>query len=311
MGWLRDLMSVADPPVTSFGRLARLALSSPDWPADTTPQSRSLAALFSKLDRDQHLDWLADRPGVQRVLAEALGQPVASVTGAVQSPVHEVGSGPLLRLLDLPDARPLDLLREPLCPGLPQAVMEPWSWRRHLWIAPGGAGSGLVTRYLEQRGLCLVVRLATLDELASTLPQRGPLCVLFDGDPELLREFQLPEAPLLLVVRARPRQHSHWQLIESPHPRAYLADLVAWVAERLPDDGSFSKNEALAWLEREPLARGLLPDLGCALGLCGLLDALGTASAEGASLETLARQFFKKRLSESASDQRAPVILAS
>ena len=69
MGWLRDLMGAMAPPIDGYGELARRALAHPEWPADTQPQARSLAALFSKLDRGIEIEWLADRDAAQRASA--------------------------------------------------------------------------------------------------------------------------------------------------------------------------------------------------------------------------------------------------
>src|SRR5690606_35468954 len=118
MGWLRELMASASPPLDGYGELARRALAHPEWPADTQPQARSLAALFSKLDRGIELEWLADRDAAQRALALVLDCPVESVRKAVTPTVH--GPAPaLVRWADLPYARPLALRDEPLPPGLP------------------------------------------------------------------------------------------------------------------------------------------------------------------------------------------------
>src|SRR4051794_4950465 len=73
MGWLRDSMHQMRGPHRSFGAVARAAVAHPSWPKDAKSQPRSLASLLSKLDRGMELQWLADRPPVQRVLAEVLG----------------------------------------------------------------------------------------------------------------------------------------------------------------------------------------------------------------------------------------------
>ncbi len=64
MGWLRDLMDQSDSGCRSYGELARAALESSDWPAESRMAERSLASIFSKLDRSQEADWLniARRP---------------------------------------------------------------------------------------------------------------------------------------------------------------------------------------------------------------------------------------------------------
>ena len=84
MGWLRDLMLDAEIP--SFGALARAALAHAQWPNESKAQPRSLAAMFSRFDRGTELDWIADRPSVQQVLAEVLRCPV----GDVRAPLHRI-----------------------------------------------------------------------------------------------------------------------------------------------------------------------------------------------------------------------------
>src|SRR5215217_4904173 len=101
MGWLRDLMHQAPTPVRSLGDLSRVALRSGDWPADTRMQPRSLAALFSKLDRDQELDWLGDRPGAQVALAKALGAPLDDIRSRVRRR-QDSSPGQVMRLRVLP-----------------------------------------------------------------------------------------------------------------------------------------------------------------------------------------------------------------
>ena len=140
VGWLRSLMDAAEPPVRSFGTLAREVLKAPTWPDATRPQPRSLAALFSKLDRRQELDWLADRPEVQRALASALACPLGSVTAVLEPRAQVVQELGTLRLSEVPYAQPLDLVREPLCPGCPPEVTLPGVWSRTWWYAPAGAG---------------------------------------------------------------------------------------------------------------------------------------------------------------------------
>jgi len=115
MGWLRDLMEQSDSGCRSYGDLARAALENGDWPAESRMAERSLASIFSKLDRNQEADWLAERVGVQRVLSKVLGVPLDDL----RAPGVQVGGGPRgdvrrLRLTSLRYARALDLLDEPL-----------------------------------------------------------------------------------------------------------------------------------------------------------------------------------------------------
>src|SRR4029079_11212605 len=120
MGWLRDLMDQSDSGCRSYGDLARAALANGDWPAESRMAGSSVASIFSKLDRNQEADWLAERVGVQRVLSRVLGVPLDDV----RPPGTRPGGGAdgdvrRLRLPSLRYGRALDLLDEPLCPGLP------------------------------------------------------------------------------------------------------------------------------------------------------------------------------------------------
>src|ERR1700754_2950192 len=119
MGWIRDLLRLANPPISGYGELARLVLQHPDWPSDTRPQPRSLAALLSKLDRGIELEWLADREAVQHVLALTLGCSLGALRAELSTQVAREGSSARrIRLHDLPYARPFDLVEEPLPPGV-------------------------------------------------------------------------------------------------------------------------------------------------------------------------------------------------
>src|SRR5687767_5473717 len=125
MGWLRDLMQAANPPLRSFGELAREATASTDWPTDIDIRPRSLATLFSKLDRDEQISWLSDRPAVQGVLARLCSTTPESLHRVVARAALTPAEGSLVRLNDVPGARPLDLVREPLPPGIPSRLERP------------------------------------------------------------------------------------------------------------------------------------------------------------------------------------------
>src|SRR5262245_50367623 len=144
-------MVTAEPPLGSFDRLARAALAASVWPADQAVKERSLAAILGKLDRGTDLPWLADRPAVQAALAEALGCPLADVRSGVEP--ASTAQGRRLRLDDARYARALDLVDEPLCPGIPAEVTTPGRWSQSWWLATGGSGRTLAGRWLEQRGL--------------------------------------------------------------------------------------------------------------------------------------------------------------
>src|SRR5690606_11534663 len=140
MGWLRDLIDASNGSVRSLGQLASESLLQAEWPAEVRIQPRSLAALRGKVDGGQEVSWLLERPGVQRALARVLDLRAEDV--AREARVHdETGQleSRLLRLRDLPTARPLDLAVEPLPPGVPEGLLLPPP-RPCWWLAPSGAG---------------------------------------------------------------------------------------------------------------------------------------------------------------------------
>ncbi len=302
MGWLRDLMQQAPTPVRSLGDLSRSALRSSDWPSDTKMQPRSLAALFSKLDRDQELDWLGDRPGAQVALAKALGASLEDIRSRVKRR-QEGSGGQLTRLRALPAARAISLLEEPLFPGIPSEVLEPAHFDRLYWVAPSGAGRSLVGRYLEARGLARFVRATNWVEARAKLPLQGAVFVELEA-PEAAPLIETPADLRVCVASPRPPPPGRFRVVHSPDPETFLPALVAWVAERLPQDGRFEPARVLAWLRREPLERGVIDGPGAALGLCGVADELGPrALAEG--LDQVVRRYAQARFTSSL-DPDAP-----
>ncbi|HVZ37183.1 MAG TPA: hypothetical protein VG963_32395, partial [Polyangiaceae bacterium] len=156
MGWLRELLRSAEPPIDGYGELARRTLEHPEWPSDCRPQPRSLAALYSKLDRNLELEWLAEREAVQRALALTLACPLETVRRPLEA-LRDSRDTRRVRFEDLPFAKPLDLGEEELPPGIPTAVLEPRSWSHLWWRAPAGSGRSLVGRWLSARGLAAFV----------------------------------------------------------------------------------------------------------------------------------------------------------
>ncbi|HEX3773439.1 MAG TPA: hypothetical protein VHV51_03185 [Polyangiaceae bacterium] len=255
---------------------------------------RSLASIFSKLDRNQEADWLAERIGVQRVLSKVLGVPLDDLRGpttaAASSPRGDVRR---LRLTSLRYARALDLLDEPLCPGIPHAVLTPGAFESLFWRAPSGSGRSLVGRFLEARGLAQVLEAQSFDEALSRLPERGPVFIELHA-----QRGPLPPAPRggLCVAGDFEPGNSGWNELRSAPVEAYLSDLVAWIAERLPADGRFDRARTLEWLRDEMLDSGALDGLGAALGLCGLADELGVHTLQRKSLRQIAERFCRDRL---------------
>jgi hypothetical protein len=294
MGWLRDLMAQSESGCRSYGELARAALKNTDWPAESRMGERSLASILSKLDRNQEADWLAERVGVQRVLSEVLGVPLADLrAAATPSTAGMRGDLRRLRLSSLRYARALDLVDEPLCPGIPGAVLNPGAYQRLFWRAASGSGRSLVGRFLEARGLCTVLEAETFAEALTRLPERGPVFIELHAQRE-----PLPAAPRdgLCVAGDFEPGPNGWQELRSPPVASYLAELVAWVAERVPADGRFDAPRTLAWLQSELLESGILDGLGAALGLCGLADELGVHTLERKSIHQIAERYCRDKL---------------
>jgi hypothetical protein len=246
MGWLRDLMQQAPTPVRSLGDLSRSALRSGDWPVDTKMQPRSLAALLSKLDRDQELDWLGDRPGAQVALAKALGASLDDIRARVRG--RQAGAtGQVLRLRALPAARALSLNEEALFPGIPPEVLEPASFAGIYWVAPSGAGRTLVGRWLEARGLARFIRADTWREASAKLPGSGAVFVELEAPDDTESTPELPPGVRLCIAApTEPRAPHAFRIVRSPEPESYLRELVLWVAERSPQDGRFEPERVLS-----------------------------------------------------------------
>ncbi|HYP76400.1 MAG TPA: hypothetical protein VER12_10605 [Polyangiaceae bacterium] len=295
MGWLRDLMDQSDSGCRSYGDLARAALENGDWPAESRMAERSLASIFSKLDRNLEADWLAERVGVQRVLSKVLGVPLDDV----RAPGAQVSGAPRgdlrrLRLSSLRYARALDLVDEPLCPGLPTPILKPGAYSSTFWRAPSGSGRSLVGRFLQARGLAHVIEAWTFEEALTRLPERGPVFIELHAQ----HSVPLPDAPraeLCIAANFEPRNPT-WQVHTSPPVQAYLDELVDWVAARLPTDGRFDAALTRHWLKGEMSDSGVLDGLGAALGLCGLADEHGVQGLRGKSAQKLAERFCRDRL---------------
>jgi hypothetical protein len=300
VGWLRELMRLSSPPIDGYGELARRVLAHPEWPPDTQPQARSLAALFSKLDRGIEREWLADRDAAQRCLAWVLGCPIELVRSAV-APDPE--NHPRLRFDDLPYARPFDLRDEPLPPGVPARVLSPSTWGRLWWLAPSGSGRSLVGQWLAARGLARFVSGVSPAEVAGRLPGAGPLYLELErGNDFTGLAAALPEGPVCVAAPVPPTQladAASWTVVESPPVDGVLSELLAWIEARVPQDGAFQTAAAEAWL-RPPIAAGELPTLGAVLGAAGLLDARGVREARGKTLAELAEAFVNERLEQAS-----------
>lgn len=312
MGWLRDLMARSTPPVASLGELARLALAHRDWPNDTRIQPRSLATLFSKLDREQELDWLRDRPRAQEVISAILRLPLLDLKSKLgeKSEALDVRR---LRLRDVRFARELDLGREELPPGFPKELFDRAEWSPRIWIAESGAGRGLFAAFLTARGLAQVRTCSQTTELRK-LPTRGPLFLDLEPDVELdeaaLEELRASHRPVCIAAQ---RHQIHASLpvasfIVSPPATDYLGALIDWVRERLAPDSILDPDRAETWIQRQ-LTRGAT--FGDVLGMIGLCDELPHKELTRLGLEGALALHLERRLMEVTSGQAAPARLAS
>jgi len=297
MGWLRDLMASAEPRVPSYGKLAGALQKLPDWPASSALQTRSLATLLSRLDRGQDLSWLADREPVQLALGRVLGVPLDEVRRASGAQRAEAADARLLRLRDLPTARPLDLSSEELPPGLPLAVLQQAEeplW----WVCAPAAGRGLAARWLQARGRTKVLATPLAAEVDAL---SGPLFVEFDGS---FAEIPRARPGLCVAARFAPPKSLGFREVRSPPLASVLEALLGWVSERLPVKTRFEPVAARALLS-ERLENGTLQTLGEALGLVGLLDEFGTRELLARSPARTAQRIVESRVQRTL-DPSAP-----
>jgi hypothetical protein len=297
MGWLRVLMDECQPPVASLGVLARSSLRDPGWPKDLVLQSRSLAAVFSKLDRGIDLDWLAERLAVQEVLARLLGCQLSEV----QSHLPRAGQAEdgRIRLYDLPYARAVELRTDHPVPGLPAAALQPSSWAPSWWFAPSGSGRTMAGQFLAARGHARVVDCLDLAEPAS-LSVDGPLFIELHEPVDWIGELARTAVPLCIAAPFLPEdtglEPQRFARIESPPIAEKLPAIVAWVKERLGSGGRFEPRSGLAWLLGEAVPLGLVDTVGSTLGLCGLLDEVGAEELRGRPMVELVRRHVELRL---------------
>jgi hypothetical protein len=301
-------MQAAQPPLRSYGELARALLSHPAWPEEARTKARSLEALLGKLDRDAELEWLAERPTVQLALSELVQCSPEEIRAHVRRAREErAESSQLLRFEEAPFARPVELAREALCPGIPPEVLEPSRWERMWWRTESGAGQEWVGRWLTVRGLARAltarewIRNRSEETEASGSQARWVVFEDADLDDEDLRaalatRVEHARAPVCVVgPAALGLGERGFHSIESPAPARYADALVDWLAERLPGDGRFEAATAKKWLRATLLGS---PGLGLSelLGWCGALDALGPTETRGRSPLDVARRFVLGRV---------------
>ena len=323
MGWLRDLMQVAGVP--SYGALARSALSHQSWPSSTRAQQRSLATMLSRFDRGIELDWLADRPAIQQVLAELLSCTVADLRG----PLLRVQDGSpatlRLRFEVLPLSRAFDFLEEDLPPGIPNVLAMPPTWTRLLWAVRPGDGASLVGQWLDSRGRAEVMR-PRRGESFVDLPCVGPpLFVEVSNGPIVDPTLWKPERPTCLVVDAqkfkmRSWAESGWQILSSPPVTSVLDSIVFWVAQRMSSQVKFNVEATCQWFREYLIDEGLVDTVGDVLGWCGHVAEFGLEPSRRRTarqiLSAMLRRFLEplakgRETTSSAWTRKLPDLLVS
>lgn len=298
-------MTLAEPPIGSFGKLAQLALEHPDWPVHSHPKHRSLSTLFSKLDRKKDVDWLRDRIEVQQVLGQLLKRTVTEIRSSIGE-VQYVADDRFLRLSDIRYARELDLTQEELPPGIPRAAYDPPEWGPTWWFATPGSGRSLVGAWLRCRGLAHSSIIRTREDLAK-LPSRGPLFLELDSllkeedlkfTSEDLSALRASQRPLCIAASFPPPDSLLITLLESAPPADYLPELVDWVADRLDGTGHFHADRAEQWMRRVALPARAVTNFGDALGLLGMIDEVHPRSLSAKSLDELGEHFVERRVRE-------------
>lgn len=297
-------MRLSVPPMPSFGRLAETCLEHSDWPVEVDLQPRSLATLFSKLDREVDLDWLRDRVDVQRVICRVLERPLGDLRVALGEPPTLL-HGRRLRLADARYARELDLGREALPPGIPERAQSPSDWQKGYWVAAPGAGKSLVGAWLLARGLAEVVTVES-DADWTRLPKSGPLYVELGRTASPPRNSTLAEllrrpSPVCLAGPG-PDAPEGFDAFESPPIESYLQALIEWLAARLDGSGHFVPTRAETWLRQVAMPHRAVVGFGEVLGLLGAQDEFTPQSLRGKSLDDLAAAFVERRLASALVD---------
>ncbi|HEX6277545.1 MAG TPA: hypothetical protein VFZ53_31090, partial [Polyangiaceae bacterium] len=275
--------------------LARACVDSADWPELARMAPRSLSALFSKLDRDENLGWLAGRPEVQLGLARVLGTNRETIRLAL---IPKKGAEPsrFVTWDVLPYARVLDLVEESLFPGLPSEVLRPGGWQKLVWLAPNGAGRSLVGAMLEARGLAQHLSAPCIADTA--IPNARPLFLELGSGEGLDLEAVPPGICVALPETSSVPASSDARVVRSRPVAEVLDELVAWCRARLAANSGLEPARFVRWLRSGPLESGTVLSAGDVLGLAGLADVLGIEALETQPLARVARDVVRRRGAE-------------
>lgn len=326
MGWLEELARAAGHG--SLGRLAKKLVEHDGWPEEGASNPRSVENQLRALDqkRRQGQVWLENRPDVRELMAELLGVSADGLDPGAQD--DSALADPRVPLHELRDARPLDLRRDALFPGIPEEVLDPSGWGLTWWFALAGSGRTVVGRWLEARGKAVFLRATRWSEVVAQIPAEGAVYVelaFADSNeaerwPEGLEGRNIcvaapffPEPLHEVMARARANMQpdnssgdmddeqedeatSAWTLVTTPPYASWASDLARWVGRRMDTGGGYDATGA-ADLLMKPMFRRLLRTPGDAIGICGVIEHIGAASiVRGLKKARLAELFLAARI---------------
>jgi hypothetical protein len=264
--------------------------------------------MLSRFDRGVELDWLADRPVVQQVIAELLGCTIADVRAPLAHTAEVNQISRRLRLEVLPQGQALDLLEENLPPGIPSVLTLPSTWARVVWLTRPGDGSTLLGQWLNARGRAEVRQVREMETL-DALPGLGPpLYVEVQARRDIAGVPWRPQRPVCLAILQGETSEEYWEsagwtVIHSPAlDPVLLHSMVSWVMQRIGNQSKLELEPALEWIQQSLIEPGLVETLGDVLGWCGHLAEAG--------LEITARRTTKQLLTVVLKRALAPLAKA-
>lgn len=329
MGWLRDTWRYEG--YKSAEEVAAYMLDPRRWPAGKAIAKRSLGNNLRALDQGRRLGWWNGRPELLYVLATALHRdPDELHVELFEKPrQREVERpAPTFRFDAASGIQSLDLVREPLPPGIPQAAFRAGLWNRAWWQTRDRRAVHLVGRWLAARARARYVVGLTWDAIREQLPPDGRVLIdlTASGDPEdwlsATQKYELdglqvcvaapypPAGGELLPLpgrvfkwRAASRDEERlWDMIAPARTHEWLRALVAWARERMPTKRRPDADELLASMKFSTVAR-FFAGPGDALDFIELYVALGTRKRPSATdLERWASRWCERSLAASSED---------
>ena len=326
MGWFEELAKGAR--FSTLGKLARAAVAHEEWPEDESRNDRSVENMLRLVDQKKRKGqvWLDNRPQVKEVLATLLNVSPESLDPGLMD--ADGPADPRVELKELREARPIDLRRDDLYPGIPDEVLDPSNWGRSWWLANVGAGKTLVGKWLEARGLATFLRGDRLADVIPRIPPKGAVYIelalpdttdaarwaeeLDDRDVCVAAPFlPVPLKEVTEVARQRqawqdlaederdeeePELAAGWDWIKTPPKDEWVEPLIRWVGDRMREGGGFDVDGALDIVGRKWFATWLATP-GDYIGVCGVIEKLGARKfLDGVEVEQVVTAFLESRL---------------